>query len=114
MSDERKSNSGNPPEPRRSWLSRLSTRLRGGAAVETIERRTQRADNRSETDDGATPESDRQGARDSNQTSRTRRVGAERKETSGIDDFDAEETTGVIELNLAEARRKLDEACKKE
>jgi hypothetical protein len=40
-------------------------------------------------------------------------VGSSEQAPSGVNDED-EDITGVIEVNLAEARRLLDELCKKE
>lgn len=97
-----------PPKPRRSWFSRLSSKSRHSEIVETVERRTQRTDTRSEGNDSSAPPSDGKSTRS---RARFARFGSMApKETGGIDD---EETTGEIMLDLEEARRKLDEAVKK-
>ncbi len=78
--------------------------------LETSERVTRGVESGDERDYETTPSSDRENERDRQKPSRSWRVVAS-EETSGVDD---EETTGVIELNLAEVRRALDELCKKE
>jgi len=109
MSDDKRDSDGNPKK-RPSWRDMLGRSSRYSKTLESSKRAARGVESGNERDDKATPSSDREGKRDGRQAARARELGTEAP--GGIDED--EDITDVIEFDLAEVRRKIDELCKKD
>ena len=122
MSNDKR-DSDRATKKRPSWRDMLGRSNRDSKTLETSERPARGVESGDEGNDTPAASSDRKGQRDGRQTSRPGGMGAE--ETGGISPGPAdgsgsaakdedEDITGVIEVNLAEVRRQLDEIIKKD
>ena len=108
MSDDTR-DSDRTTKKRPSWRDMLGRSTRNSKTLEPSERTTRNVESGNERNNPPTASSIRENQRNSRETPRPRELGTETP--SRIDD---EEITSVIEVNLAEVRRKIDELCKKD
>jgi hypothetical protein len=132
MADYERKDSRNPRPKWRDWLARClrssnypsildddKGRERGEQAGDSGAKRSLQSGTKGNS--SRPIESNEQSLRDSKQVTRVGGVGTKSENAGGVEtiedfsgtDSEEEETTGVIELNLAEARRRLDSACDK-
>lgn len=112
MSDDTR-DSDRTTKKRPSWRDMLGRGSRNSKTLEPSERTTRNVESGNERNHPPTASGVRENERNSGQSPRPGGVGSSEQAPSGVNDED-EDITGVIEVNLAEARRLLDELCKKE
>lgn len=111
MSDDSR-DSDRAPKKRPSWRDMLGRSARYSKTLEPSKRAARNVESGNERNDPPTTSGIRENERNSGQSPRPGAVGSGEQAPGGIDEDD--DITGVIEVNLAEARRLVDELCKKE
>jgi len=112
MSDDTR-DSDRTTKKRPSWRDMLGRSSRNSKTLEPSERTTRNVESGNERNNPPTAGGIRENQRNSGETTRPRELGTETPSGVSPEDDD-EEITSVIEVNLAEVRRKIDELCKKE